>query len=138
MKETYRLLVKLYKYKENEYAIVQGIHDGIIRAINYNCLDENGKTTQPLNGIEMFCSKEANTVEEIIKRINLKIDFDEYIKQNDIDTSACIKLIDLELKRREIERDKEPYADLSDEELEQERQRLLAELQTQAFSDNKG
>ena len=87
MKETYKSLVKLYKYKGNEYAIVQGIHDGIIRAINYNCLDENGRTTQPLNGIEMFCSKEANTVEEIIKRINLKIDFDEYIKQNDIDTS---------------------------------------------------
>ncbi len=87
MKETYRSLVKLYKYKGKEYAIVQGIHDGIIRAINYNCLDGNGRTTQPLNGIEMFCSKEANMVEEIIKRINLKIDFDEYIKQNDIDTS---------------------------------------------------
>ena len=87
MKETYRSLVKLYKYKENEYAIVQGIHDGIIRAINYNCLDENGRTAQPLNGIEMFCSKDANTVEDIIKRINLKIDFDEYIKQHDIDTS---------------------------------------------------
>ncbi len=35
----------------------------------------------------MFCSKDANTVEDIIKRINLKIDFDEYIKQHDIDTS---------------------------------------------------
>ena len=40
-----------------------------------------------MNGIEIFCSKDANTVEDIIKRINLKIDFDEYIKQHDIDTS---------------------------------------------------
>lgn len=57
---------------------------------------------------------------------------------NDIDTQACIKLIDIELKRREIEKDREPYAELNDEELEQERQRLLAELNKVAFSDNKG
>lgn len=46
-----------------------------IRAINYNCPDAEGKLTQPLNGIEMSCSREANTVEDIIKRINDKIDF---------------------------------------------------------------
>ena len=87
MKETYKALVKSYNYKGNEYVIAKGMHDGIIRAINTNYLDKDGKLTQPLNGIEMLCSKEANTVEDIIKRINLKIDFDEYIKQNNIDTS---------------------------------------------------
>lgn len=57
---------------------------------------------------------------------------------NDIDTQACIKLIDIELKRRELERNTDPYAELSDEELEQERQRMLAELQKVAFSNDKG
>jgi len=86
MKETYKTLVKSYNYKGSEYAIVKGIHDGILRAINYNYLDAEGKLTQPLNGIEMFCSREANTVEDIIKRINDKIDFDEYIKEYNINT----------------------------------------------------
>lgn len=47
----------------------------------------NTYAAQPLNRIEMSCYKEANTFEEKIKRINLKIDIDEYIKQNGIDTS---------------------------------------------------
>ena len=92
MKESYRTLVKKYMYKDNAYLIVKGFHDGIIRAINYNCIDEDGKLNQPLNGIEMFCSKEANTVEDIISRINDKIDFDEYIKEHDVDTSDIRKL----------------------------------------------
>ena len=92
MKETYKALVKSYNYKGSEYVIVKGMHDGIIRAINSIYLDKDGKLTQPLNGIEMFCSKEANTVEDIIKRVNDKIDFDEYIKQHDIDTSDMKKL----------------------------------------------
>jgi len=92
MKESYRTLVKKYTYKDNAYLIVKGLHDGIIRAVNYNCIDENGKLNQPLNGIEMFCSKEANTVEDIINRINDKINFDEYIKEHDVDTSDIRKL----------------------------------------------
>ncbi len=86
MKETYKTLVKSYNYKGNEYVIAKGLHDGIIRAINYKYIIEDGKLVKPLNGIEMFCSKEANTVEDIIKRINDKIDFDEYIKKYNIGT----------------------------------------------------
>ena len=86
MKETYKTLVKSYNYKGNEYVIAKGLHDGIIRAINYKYIDDDGKLVKPLNGIEMFCCKEANTVEDIIKRINDKIDFDEYIKKYNIDT----------------------------------------------------
>ena len=92
MKESYRTLVKRYMYTDNDYFIVKGLHAGIIRAINYNFIGEDGKLNQPLNGIEMFCSKNANTVEDIIKRINDKIDFDEYIIEHDVDTSDMRKL----------------------------------------------
>lgn len=53
---------------------------------------------------------------------------------NDIDTQACIKLIDIELKRREFDKNKDYYENLTDEQLEQEKQRLLKEL---AFSNKK-
>lgn len=92
MKETYKTLVKNYNYKDNEYIIIKGVHDGILRAINYDYLDAEGKLTQPLNGIEMFCSRDANTVEDIIKRINDKIDFDEYIKKYNINTDDTAAL----------------------------------------------
>lgn len=46
----------------------------------------------------------------------------------DIDTQACIKLIDLELKRRELDRNQDKYSQMSDEELEKEKIRLLKEL----------
>lgn len=48
--------------------------------------------------------------------------------KNDIDTQACIKLIDIELKRREIERGNDNLEKMTDQELEQEKQRLLREL----------
>lgn len=48
--------------------------------------------------------------------------------KNDIDTQACIKLIDIELKRREIERENDNLEKMTDQELEQEKQRLLREL----------
>ena len=83
--ETYKTLVKTYHYKNNDYAIVKGLHDGIIRAINYKYIDDNGRLAQPLNGIEMFCDHNANTVNDIIKRINTKLDWDDYLKENDID-----------------------------------------------------
>ena len=49
----------------------------------------------------------------------------------DIDTQACIKLIDLELKRRELEKNQDIYETMSDEELQAEKQRLLQELKKQ-------
>ena len=51
--------------------------------------------------------------------------------KNEIDTQACIKLIDIELKKRELEREMNPLEQLSDEELEHEKQRIIAELKTQ-------
>ncbi len=85
MKEAYKTLVKVYTYKGNEYVITKGLHDGIIRAINYKYIDEDGKLTKPLNGFEMFCDHYRNTVNDIIRRINLKHDYDEFIDNSGID-----------------------------------------------------
>ena len=46
----------------------------------------------------------------------------------DIDTQACIKLIDLELKQRELDKNLDKYSHMSDEELQAEKMRLLREL----------
>lgn len=73
-----------------------------------------------------------NVVETYKKNENGKMILDnKTIKKikNEIDTQACIKLIDIELKRREIERTQNIYENMSDEELENEKQRLLKELQ---------
>lgn len=72
-----------------------------------------------------------NVVETYKKNENGKLVLDnKTLKKikNEIDTQACIKLIDIELKRREIE-NKNDYNKLTDEELEEEKQRLLRELQ---------
>lgn len=73
-----------------------------------------------------------NVVETYKKNENGKMILDnKTIKKikNEIDTQACIKLIDIELKRREIERTQNIYENMSDEELENEKQRLIKELQ---------
>lgn len=46
----------------------------------------------------------------------------------DIDTQACIKLIDLELKQRELDKNFDKYSQMTDEELQAEKMRLLKEL----------
>ena len=93
MKEEYKVIVKLYRYKGNEYAILKGLHDGIIRAINYKYVDSEGRLMKPLNGLEMLCDHNANTVKGIIKRINNKIDIDEYLLKNGIDRNDNEALI---------------------------------------------
>lgn len=87
MKESYKVIVRDYSYKGNEYTIIKGEHDGILRAINYKHIDSNGNLTKSLNGIEMFCDHNRNTVEAIIERIKGKHDFDEYIEANGVDRS---------------------------------------------------
>lgn len=72
-----------------------------------------------------------NVVETYKKNENGKLVLDNKTMKkikNEIDTQACIKLIDIELKRREID-NKNDYQKLTDEELEAEKQRLLQELQ---------
>lgn len=72
-----------------------------------------------------------NVVETYKKNENGKLVLDNKTMKkikNEIDTQACIKLIDIELKRREIE-NKNDYEKLTDEELEREKIRLLKELE---------
>lgn len=85
MKEQYKTLVSGYHYKGETFAIIKGLHDGIIRAINYKYIDDNGQLTTPLNGLQMFVSHTENTVNQIIDRINHHIDWNNYIKEHNID-----------------------------------------------------
>jgi hypothetical protein len=84
MKERYSTLVKCFHYKGHEYAIIQGLHDGIIRAIDYKYLDDNGLLIKPLNGLQMFCDHRANTVPQILERIKDHIDWEEYVAEHNL------------------------------------------------------
>ena len=61
------------------------------------------------------------------------INFNKALKKikNEIDTQACIKLIDIELKRREMERKVNAYDNMSEEELEEEKQKLINQLKAE-------
>lgn len=85
MKEAYKVLVRRYHYKGRDFIIAKELHDGIIRAIDLKYINENGRLTRPLNGLEMFCDSRFNTVPEIIRRINDHIDFMEYAEKYHID-----------------------------------------------------
>lgn len=61
--------------------------------------------------------KETNKM-KLTGKITKKISYD-------IDTQACIKLVDLELKQRELDKNQDKYSQMSDEELQAEKIRLL-------------
>lgn len=98
MKEMYKTLVKVYRYHENEFAIIRGLHDNIIRAINYKYIDENGQLNKPLNGAEMFVSTLDNTIEGIINRINSYFDWQDFLKENEVDTNNTDELLKAAVK----------------------------------------
>lgn len=90
---------------------------------------------------------ESETTTEIYERDKetgkMKLHSKKTIRtKNEIDTSACVKMIDIETKRREKEESKETdYNSWTDEELEAEKQRLLKQLKEEnqtAFSLIKG
>ena len=93
MNENYKTLVKVYAYKGEEFTIVKGLHDGIIRAINHKYIDSNGLLTKPLNGFEMFVNTANNTINGVINQINMGIDWQEYIKENNVDISNSDELL---------------------------------------------
>ena len=93
MKENYKMLVKVYSYKGNEFAIIKGLHDGIIRAIDYKYIDDNGQLTKQLNGLEMFVNTINNTINGVIERINNHFDWLDYVKENDIDITDDTELL---------------------------------------------
>lgn len=98
MKETYKTLIRVYTYKGREFAIVKGLHDNIIRAIDYKYIDDNGMLTKPLNGLEMFVNTLDNTINGVTRQINMAIDWQEYIKENNVDTSNNDELLKAAVK----------------------------------------
>lgn len=98
MKENYKTLVKVYSYKGHEFAIIKGLHDGIIRAIDYKYIDDNGMLTKHLNGLEMFVNTLDNTIYGVTRQINMAIDWQEYIKENNVDTSNSDELLKAAVK----------------------------------------
>lgn len=80
----------------------------------------------------------GNTIENVVETYKKNADGDLVLDnktlkkiKNEIDTQACIKLIDIELKKRELEKELNPLEKLSDEELERRKQNLIAELRKQ-------
>ena len=93
MKEQYKTLVRDYFYKGNDFVIVKGLHDGIIRAVNYKYLDENGLLTKQLNGAEMFVNTMNNTINGVMERINSYYDWKEFVEENNVNINDETELL---------------------------------------------
>jgi hypothetical protein len=86
-------LVRKYHYRGEDFVIVRESKDGVIRAINYKYLDERGVLKQKLNGLQMYCDHERNTVPEIIERINHDLDLNAYLDEHNIERECSEQLI---------------------------------------------
>lgn len=84
----------------------------------------------------------GNVIENIIETYHLTKEGIEELDsktikriKNDIDTQACIKLIDIELKRRELEKDEkeEEFEKMTDDELLAEAERIFKQLKKYKF-----
>lgn len=94
MKEKMKILCKCYHYRDHDFFIATG-EDGVARAIDYKYI-KNGVLTQALNGLQMYCDPDRNTLPEIIDRINYSLDLLAYLDEHHIDKSdkvATIKAI---------------------------------------------
>ena len=77
-----RILCKCYHYRGHNFWISTG-DDGVARAIDYKYI-KNGVLTQELNGLQMYCDHERNTVPEIIERINHDLDLRAFFAERRI------------------------------------------------------
>lgn len=84
-------LVRKYHYRGEDFVIVRESKDGVIRAINYKYLDERGVLKQKLNGLQMYCDHERNTVPEIIERINHDLDLRAFFAERRINMADLTK-----------------------------------------------
>ena len=92
-----KVLTKVYAYKDKRYVIAKN-NDGIIMAIDYKYINEDGVLTQELNGLQMFVDVDRNTVPEIIERINRYTDWCEYTKEHNVDLSNTKSAVDAYMK----------------------------------------
>ena len=84
----------------------------------------------------------GNVIENVIETYHLTEEGIEELDsktikriKNDIDTQACIKLIDIELKRRELEKDEkdEEFEKMTNDELLAEAERIYKQLKKYEF-----
>ena len=84
----------------------------------------------------------GNVIENVIETYHLTEEGIEELDsktikriKNDIDTQACIKLIDIELKRRELEKDEkdEEFEKMTNDELLAEAERIYKQLKKYKF-----
>ena len=86
-----RILCKCYHYRDHDFFIATG-EDGIARAIDYKYI-KNGVLTQALNGLDMYCDPDRNTLPEIIDRINYSLDLNAYLDEHNIERECSEQLI---------------------------------------------
>ena len=86
-----RILCKCYHYRDHDFFIATG-EDGIARAIDYKYI-KNGVLTQALNGLQMYCDPDRNTLPEIIDRINYSLDLNAYLDEHNIERECSEQLI---------------------------------------------
>lgn len=83
-------LVRKYHYRGEDFVIVRESKDGVIRAINYKYI-KNGVLTQALNGLDMYCDPDRNTLPEIIERINHDLDLRAFFAERRINMADLTK-----------------------------------------------
>lgn len=86
-----KILCKCYHYRGHDFWIGTG-DDGVARAIDYKYI-KNGVLTQALNGLDMYCDPDRNTLPEIIDRINYSLDLNAYLDEHNIERECSEPLI---------------------------------------------
>lgn len=86
-----RILCRCYHYRDHDFFIATG-EDGIARAIDYKYI-KNGVLTQELNGLDMYCDPDRNTLSEMIERINYSLDLNAYLDEHNIERECSEQLI---------------------------------------------
>ena len=81
---TVKTLCRDFTTHGEHYVIAKRREDGIIIAVNYKYLDENGCITETLNGLQMFVDHTRNTVPQIIERITSYHEWREFLKVNHV------------------------------------------------------
>ena len=86
-----KILCRRYHYRDHDFFIATG-EDGVARAIDYKYI-KNGVLTQVLNGLDMYCDPDRNTLPEIIDRINYSLDLNAYLDEHNIERECSEQLI---------------------------------------------
>ena len=84
-----RILCRRYHYRDHDFFIATG-EDGVARAIDYKYI-KNGVLTQELNGLDMYCDPDRNTLPEIIERINYSLDLRAFFAERRINMADLTK-----------------------------------------------